>query len=142
MPLVGGVETILVVEDETDVRTSTVELLSALGYQVLEAEDAASAIALVNSGVQVDLVFSDVIMPGKVSALEMGEAVVARLPTAQVLFTSGYAEGVLTHEGKLDPGVNLLQKPYSADVLSSRIRHLLRRRRQQSAVSEPQASQA
>ena len=141
-PLVGGVETILVVEDESDVRNSTVELLSALGYQVLQAEDAASAIALVDSGAQVDLVFSDVIMPGKVSALEMGEAVMARLPGAQVLFTSGYAEGVLTHEGKLDPGVNLLQKPYSADVLSSRIRHLLRRRRQQHAANEPQANQA
>ena len=141
-PLVGGVETILVVEDENDVRTSTVELLSALGYQVLEAQDAASAIALVDSGAHVDLVFSDVIMPGKVSALEMGEAVVARIPSAQVLFTSGYAEGVLTHEGKLDPGVNLLQKPYSADVLSSRIRHLLRRRRQLNAVSEQHVSQA
>ena len=118
------------------------ELLSALGYRVLQAEDAASAIALVEAGAQVDLVFSDVIMPGKVSALEMGEAVQARLPRAQVLFTSGYAEGVLTHEGKLDPGVNLLQKPYSADVLSSRIRHLLRRRRQQFAVPDQPSSRA
>jgi signal transduction histidine kinase len=141
-PLVGGVETILVVEDEADVRNSTVELLSALGYQVLQAEDAASAIALVESGEHVDLVFSDVIMPGKVSALELGEAVQERLPRAQVLFTSGYAEGVLTHEGKLDPGVNLLQKPYTADVLSARIRHLLRRGRQQNAAAALQASQA
>jgi signal transduction histidine kinase len=129
-PLVGGVESILVVEDEEDVRSSTVALLSALGYQVFEAGDAASAIAMVEAGTEVDLVFSDVIMPGKVSALELGDAVRARLPRAQVLFTSGYAEGVLTHEGKLDAGVNLLQKPYSADVLSARIRHLLRRRRQ------------
>ncbi|HEY0491805.1 MAG TPA: response regulator [Telluria sp.] len=140
-PLVGGVETILVVEDEEDVRNSTVELLSALGYQVLEAEDAASAIAMVDAGAQLDMVFSDVIMPGKVTALEMGEAIRTRLPGVEVLFTSGYAEGVLTHEGKLDAGVNLLQKPYTADVLSSRIRHLLRRRRQRSSVEQP-ASQA
>ena len=141
-PLVGGVETILVVEDEADVRNSTVELLSALGYQVLEAEDAESAVAMVNAGAQVDLVFSDVIMPGKVSALELGAAVMARLPRSQVLFTSGYAEGVLTHDGKLDAGVNLLQKPYSADVLSARIRHLLRRGRQQHAKAVHQSSQA
>ena len=141
-PLVGGVETILVVEDEADVRNSTVELLSALGYQVLEAEDAESAVAMVEAGAQADLVFSDVIMPGKVSALALGEAVKARLPRAQVLFTSGYAEGVLTHDGKLDAGVNLLQKPYSADVLSARIRHLLRRGRQQQAKAVHQSSQA
>ena len=142
-PLVGGVETILLVEDEADVRHSTVELLSALGYHVLEAEDAENAVAMVEAGAQVDLLFSDVIMPGKVSALALGEAVMARLPRAQVLFTSGYAEGVLTHDGKLDAGVNLLQKPYSADVLSARIRHLLRRgRQQQHAKTVHQQSQA
>ncbi len=128
-PLFGGLETILVVEDEVDVRTSTVELLSALGYQVLEAEDAASAVALIESGAVIDLVFSDVMMPGRVSSLELGEVVRARLPSAQILFTSGYAEGVLTHEGRVNAGVNLLQKPYNADILSSRIRHLLRRRK-------------
>jgi CheY-like chemotaxis protein len=127
-PLCGGVETILVVEDEQDVRTSTVELLSALGYHVLSAEDAAGAVALVDSGAQIDLVFTDVIMPGEVSSLELRDRVRAKLPAAQVLFTSGYAEGVLTHEGKVDAAVNLLQKPYTADVLSARIRHLLRRR--------------
>jgi signal transduction histidine kinase len=128
VPLCGGVETILVVEDEQDVRTSTVELLSALGYQVLAAEDAAGAVALVDSGVQIDLVFTDVIMPGEVTSLELRDRVRAKLPAAQVLFTSGYAEGVLTHEGKVDAAVNLLQKPYTADVLSARIRHLLQRR--------------
>jgi FixJ family two-component response regulator len=73
-------------------------------------------------------VFTDVIMPGEVSSLELRDRVRDKLPAAQVLFTSGYAEGVLTHEGKVDAAVNLLQKPYSADVLSARIRHLLRRR--------------
>ncbi len=114
-------------------RSSTVELLSALGYRVLEAEDASSAVDLVEAGAAIDLVFSDVIMPGKMSSLELSKVVRDRLPRAQVLFTSGYAEGVLAHDGRLDAGVNLLQKPYSADVLSARIRHMLRRRQQAKA---------
>ncbi|NHZ41283.1 response regulator [Massilia aquatica] len=134
-PLFGGLETILVVEDEQDVRTSTVELLSALGYQVFEAEDAAHAVELIDAGTKIDLVFSDVIMPGKLSSLELSEVVRTKLPSAQLLFTSGYAEGVLAHEGKLDAKVNLLQKPYNADVLSARIRHLLRRRKPAGATS-------
>jgi len=129
-PLQGGPETILVVEDEEDVRSSTCGILSALGYRVLEAGDAAAAIAILDGGEQVDLVFTDVIMPGPVSSLQLAEAVRTRLPQAQVLYTSGYAEGVLAHEGKLDTGVNLLQKPYHPDALSARIRHLLRRRQQ------------
>jgi signal transduction histidine kinase len=87
----------------------------------------AAAKEIVESGEQIDLVFSDVIMPGPVSSLQLGEAVRARLPQAQILYTSGYAEGVLAHEGRMDAGVNLLQKPYHPDALSARIRHLLRR---------------
>jgi signal transduction histidine kinase len=127
-PLLGGPETILVVEDEEDVRTATCGILSALGYRVLEAADAAAARAVVESGEQIDLVFSDVIMPGPVSSLQLGDVVRALLPDAQILYTSGYAEGVLAHEGKLDARVNLLHKPYHPDALSARIRHLLRRR--------------
>jgi CheY-like chemotaxis protein len=127
-PLQGGPETILVVEDEDDVRNATCGILSALGYRVLEAPEAAAAKAIVESGEQIDLVFSDVIMPGPVSSLQLGDVVRARLPEAQILYTSGYAEGVLAHEGKLDARVNLLHKPYHPDALSARIRHLLRRR--------------
>jgi signal transduction histidine kinase len=127
-PLMGGPETILVVEDEDAVRDATCGILSALGYRVLEAADAAAARDIVERGEQIDLVFSDVIMPGPVSSLQLGETVRALLPRAQMLYTSGYAEGVLAHEGKLDAGVNLLQKPYHPDALSARIRHLLRRR--------------
>jgi signal transduction histidine kinase len=133
-PLLGGLETILVVEDEEDVRSSTCGILSALGYNVLEANDAALAVGIIESGRQVDLVFSDVIMPGPVSALELADVVRHRLPHAQVLYTSGYAEGVLAHEGKLDASVNLLQKPYHPDALSARIRHLLRRGRSEAAA--------
>ena len=139
-PLAGGLETILVVEDEADVRSSTCGILSALGYEVLEAEDAESALEIVDSGRHIDLVFTDVIMPGPVSSLQLGELVRRRLPHAQVLYTSGYAEGVLAHEGRLDASVHLLQKPYHPDALSARIRHLLRRakRDQKAGVSPPQ----
>jgi len=126
-PLAGGLETILVVEDEPDVRSSTCGILSALGYEVLEAEDAESAVRIIDSGRHIDLVFTDVIMPGATSSLQLGEIVRRRLPYAQVLYTSGYAEGVLSHEGKLDASVHLLQKPYHPEALSARIRHLLRR---------------
>jgi hypothetical protein len=74
-PLVGGLETILVVEDEEDVRSSTCGILSALGYHVLQAPDAAAAVAIVESGQAIDLVFTDVIMPGPVSSLQLGEFV-------------------------------------------------------------------
>ena len=133
-PLSGGLETILVVDDEDDVRSSTCGILSALGYDVLEAADAAAAVAIIESGRQIDLVFTDVIMPGPVSSLQLGEIVRERLPGTQILYTSGYAEGVLAHEGKLDASVHLLQKPYHPDALSARIRHLLRRRVRRAAA--------
>ena len=139
-PLCGGLETILVVEDEADVRSSTCAILSALGYDVLEAGDAAAAVALIETGRHIDLVFSDVIMPGPVSSLQLGEIVRRRLPYAQVLYTSGYAEGVLAHEGKLDASVHLLQKPYHPDALSARIRHLLRRAKREQKASEQKAA--
>lgn len=141
-PLYGGLETILVVEDEEDVRSSTSAILSALGYEVLEAIDGASALAVVESGRHIDLVFTDVVMPGPVSCLQLGDAVRKHLPNAHILYTSGYAEGVLTHEGKLNASVHLLQKPYHPDALSARIRHLLRRGRNNAAQNAARAATA
>jgi len=134
----GGLETILVVEDEQAVRESTAGILSALGYDVIEAADAAQAVEIIESGRDIDLVFSDVIMPGPVSSLQLGEIVARMLPGAQLLYTSGYAEGVLVHEGKLDASLHLLQKPYHPEALAARIRHLLRRRERPAAVSATQ----
>jgi signal transduction histidine kinase len=134
--LFGGLETILVVEDEEDVRSSTCGILSALGYHVLEACDAAGAVEIIESGRHIDLVFTDVIMPGPVSSLQLGKVLHERLPEAQILYTSGYAEGVLAHEGKVDATVHLLQKPYHPDALSARIRHLLRSQPRRAAANE------
>jgi signal transduction histidine kinase len=124
--LIGGVETILVVEDEEAVRSATVELLATLGYQVLSSANAENATHLIEGGVRIDLLFTDVIMPGRISSMELSDLVRRKLPNAKILFTSGYAEGVLSHDGKLPAGVHLLQKPYTAEALSAHIRHLLR----------------
>jgi CheY-like chemotaxis protein len=128
VPATGGAETILVVEDETEVRTTTVDLLLALGYRVLQAEDARAGIEIVQSGAVIDLVFTDVIMPGQLTSFDLAQTVQRTMPGTPVLFTSGYAEGVLAHEGRIDPSVNLLPKPYQADALASRIRQLLQLR--------------
>jgi signal transduction histidine kinase len=127
-PIFGGIETILVVEDEADVRATTVELLTNLGYMTLQAEDALSALAIIESGVHVDLLFTDVVMPGPLRSAEFADKARTLLPALQVLFTSGYSEGILAHGGRVDPQVSLLRKPYSVDALSQKIRHLLRRR--------------
>lgn len=128
----GGLETILVVEDEADVRSASSGILTALGYHVLEAADGAAAVDVIRDALaqdqRIDLVFSDVIMPGSVSSRDLESYVRDKLPAAQILFTSGYAEGVLAHAGKVDAALNLLQKPYSVDQLAARIRHLLRHR--------------
>ena len=128
----GGLETILVVEDEEAVRSASSGILTALGYRVLEAADGAAAVDVIRAALahddRIDLVFSDVIMPGPVSSRDLESYVREKLPAAQILFTSGYAEGVLAHAGKVDATLNLLQKPYSVDQLGARIRHLLRHR--------------
>lgn len=125
--LTGGVETILLVEDEEAVRTAAVGMLEILGYRVHSYANAEQAVPLIESGLAIDLLFTDVIMPGNISSLELAEMLRRRQPHAQILFTSGYAEGVLSHDGKLPPNVNLLQKPYTVGTLSTRIRQLLRR---------------
>ncbi|GIZ52300.1 response regulator [Noviherbaspirillum aridicola] len=124
----GGAETILVVEDEHDVRATTVALLNNLGYRTCQAADATAALRLLQDGTRVDLVFTDVMMPGPLSSVEFVEQARRMLPGLQVLFTSGYSEGVIAHGGRIDPGLNLLPKPYTAEALSQKIRQLLARR--------------
>lgn len=125
-PITGGTETILVVEDDEDVRGTVVDLLSELGYRVLRAKDAQSALAIVESGVPIDLVFTDVVMPGPLDSPELARRARERLPNIAVLFTSGYTDNAIVHGGRLDDGVDLLSKPYSREALARKIRHVLR----------------
>ena len=118
----GGSETILVVEDDAAVRDTAVEMLRALGYRVAEAADADSAMALIDGGLAVELLFTDVVMPGKLRSPELARRGRQRLPRLAVLYTSGYTQDAIVHGGQLDEGVALLPKPYTAELLAQRVR--------------------
>ncbi len=106
-------------------REAAVSLLSELGYRVFKAKDAASALGVVESGMPIDLLFTDVVMPGPMRSPELARKAKERLPNLAVLFTSGYTENAIVHGGRLDRGVELLGKPYSRDQLARKIRHVL-----------------
>ena len=125
LPAKGGTETVLVVEDDDAVRETSVALLADLGYRVLKAHDAQSAFAIVNSGVQIDLLFTDVVMPGPMRSTELARKAKAVFPGLGVLFTSGYTENSIVHGGRLDAGVELLSKPYTREALARKVRHVL-----------------
>ncbi|OQP84185.1 hypothetical protein BTR14_20495 [Rhizobium rhizosphaerae] len=122
---VGGTETILVVEDDDGVRETTTALLQALGYRVLKARDAASAWALIESGVAVDLLFTDVVMPGPMKSTELAERAKSVMPRLKVLFASGYTENSIVHGGRLKRDVQFLSKPYSEEQMARKIRQVL-----------------
>ena len=124
-PVVGGSETILVVEDDLPVQATVIELLTGLGYSVLRASDAQSALSILQSGLPIDLLFTDVVMPGPLSSTELARQARLLLPDIAVLFTSGYTRNAIVHGGRLDPGVELLSKPYRQEDLARKVRQLL-----------------
>lgn len=132
-PVAGGTETVLVVEDDEEVRATVVELLADLGYRVLKAVDAASALNVIESGVPIDMLFTDVVMPGTLKSPELARKARERLPNIAVLFTSGYTENSIVHGGKLDAGVELLSKPYTREALARKFRHVLANQQQRNA---------
>ena len=105
-------------------------MLGELGYRVLKAPDAASAMAIVSSGIQIDLLFTDVVMPGPLRSPDLARKAREAIPNLAVLFTSGYTENAIVHGGRLDAGVELLGKPYTRAALASKIRHVLANRDQ------------
>lgn len=131
--IAGGSETVLVVEDDDAVRDITVAMLAELGYTVLKARDADSGLAIIESGVPIDLLFTDVVMPGRLKSSELARKAKERRPDIEVLFTSGYTENSIVHGGRLDPGVHLLSKPYGRETLARKIRMLLDRARERQA---------
>jgi CheY-like chemotaxis protein len=133
-PITGGTETVLVVEDDDEVRTTVVELLIDLGYRVLKARDASSALAIIESGAIIDVLFTDVVMPGSMRSPELARRARARLPEVAVLFTSGYTDTAIVHGGRLDQGIELLSKPYTREALARKIRHVLRNHERRAAV--------
>jgi len=116
--------TILVCEDDEDVRALSADSLRGLGYAVIEAADGESALRILQGDVTVDLLFTDVVLPG-ITGAELSREARAIRPGLKVLFTTGYARNAIVHQGRLDPGVELISKPFSYSDLAIRIRDLL-----------------
>jgi PAS domain S-box-containing protein len=125
-PAAVGEETILVCEDDEEVRAYSVEVLRELGYHVLEAADGPAALALLrNESSTVDLLFTDVVLPGGMTGAELAKEAAAIRPGLKTLFTTGYARNAIVHHGRLDAGVQLITKPFSYADLATRIRDIL-----------------
>lgn len=121
-------ETVLVCEDDDDVRSHSVEVLRELGYRVLEAADGAAALrAFGRESDRIDLLFTDVVLPGGITGAMVAQQARALKPSLRILFTTGYARDTIVHHGRLDPGVALITKPFAFADLAARIREMLDR---------------
>jgi CheY-like chemotaxis protein len=124
-PVVGGAELVLVVEDDELVRRYAVSELRSLGYRVLDAASGAEALEVLRQEPGIDLLFTDVVMPGGMTGRELADAATAQHPSLRVLYTSGYTENAIVHHGRLDAGVKLLAKPYRRAELARAVREVL-----------------
>jgi signal transduction histidine kinase/CheY-like chemotaxis protein len=120
-----GAETILVVEDDEALRLYTVEILTDLGYSVLAAANGAAALEIIGRGHDIDLLFTDIVMPGGMNGRQLAEQAIRQKPTLKILFTTGYTANAIVHHGRLDPGVELISKPFTYETLGRKIRTLL-----------------
>ena len=118
----GGSETVLVVEDDMLVRNYVMTQVGSLGYATLEAANATEALKIIEDGAHIDLLFTDVIMPGPMNGRQLVDEALRRRPQLKTLFTSGYTENAILHHGRLDEGVLLLAKPYRKPELARMIR--------------------
>ncbi|HEX4768150.1 MAG TPA: response regulator [Lichenihabitans sp.] len=118
----------MVCEDDDYVRTYSVETLRELGYRVLEAPDGPSALRLLERQDDgIDLLFTDVVLPGGMTGAVLAKAAQKLRPTLKVLFTTGYARNAIIHHGRLDTGVELITKPFTFVDLATRVRETLDR---------------
>ena len=122
----GASEVILVVEDDEMVRASAVSILREQGFTCIHAQDGAAALKILAGGAKVDLLFTDVVMPGPVSCRDLAREAQAIRPGMPVLYTSGFAEDAIVHDGRVDEGVQLLSKPYDRETLARRITAMLK----------------
>ena len=122
IPSAQHAETILVVEDDDDVRSNSVASLRELGYRVVEAADTAGAMRRLEREPSIRLLFTDVGLPGGQNGRQLADAAREGRPDLKVLFTTGYARNAIVHHGRLDPGVDLIVKPYAYAALAEKIR--------------------
>jgi CheY-like chemotaxis protein len=118
-------ETVLLVEDNEGVREYAKSTLEEMGYRVLAAADALEALRLLGSASRVDLLFTDVVLPGAISGRELANKILAQNDGLPVLFTTGYTRNAIVHHGRLDANVHLVSKPYTQQDLARKIRELL-----------------
>lgn len=118
-------ETILVVDDEPTVRMLVTEVLGELGYSVMEAADSASGLKLLRSDVRVDMLVTDVGLPGGMNGRQMADAARELRPGLRTLFITGYAESAAIGANQLAPGMHVLTKPFAIDTLAARVRELI-----------------
>jgi PAS domain S-box-containing protein len=121
----GREEVILVVEDDPDVRDYTAEIVSDLGYTVLSAVDGASALRQLDSHREVALLFTDVGLAGGMNGRQLAEQALRRRPRLKILYTTGYARNAIVHQGRLDPGVEVVFKPFSYTDIAAKLRRIL-----------------
>jgi PAS domain S-box-containing protein len=124
-PSQQGYEAILVVEDEPDVRNYSCETLRELGYTVFVAADGEQGLRLLAEHPEIELLFTDVGLPGPYNGRQLADEAQRRRPGLRVLFTTGYARNAIVHDGRLDPGVQLLPKPFTYGALASKLRGML-----------------
>jgi CheY-like chemotaxis protein len=141
-PMVGGDETILLVEDNAKLRKVAARQLAELGYHVLEAESAEAALHVVSSGDRIDLLFTDVVMPGSIDGIELARLVGRLRPRPEILLASGFPEGRAPGQAPCPPEFRLLNKPYSLDELAHAVRDTLIGRRDDEVADHRSTSQA
>jgi PAS domain S-box-containing protein len=125
VPAGAAGETILVVEDDEDVRAFTADVLGEFGYRVAVASDGVSALATLEKLPSIDLLFTDVGLPNGMNGRQLAEEAQQRRPGLKVLFTTGYARNAIVHQGRLDPGVELIVKPFTHSSLADKVRRVL-----------------
>ncbi|WP_375421133.1 ATP-binding protein [uncultured Sphingomonas sp.] len=123
----GKTCTVLVVDDEPTIRMLVIEVLEELGHTVLEAGDGAAAMRVLATGARIDLLVTDVGLPGQMNGRQVADAAVAQLPDLKVLFITGYAENAVIGNGQLAPNMALVTKPFAMDVIAARITAMLHR---------------
>jgi CheY-like chemotaxis protein len=120
-----GHEHVLLVEDDPMVREHATGLLRGLGYRVTAAEDGQSALERLRRAADVELLFTDIVMPGGMNGAELAEVATTMRPHLRVLYASGYTDSTIIHGGRLDRGVHLLNKPYRRQDLALKVRQAL-----------------
>jgi PAS domain S-box-containing protein len=118
-------ETVLIVDDEPTVRMLVTDVLAELGYAAIEAADSQSGLKVLQSDVRIDLLISDVGLPGGLNGRQMADAARQRRPDLRVLFITGYAENATLGDGYLESGMHVLTKPFAMDVLGRRIKSII-----------------